>query len=209
MSQTSPDHIIFDAAVLGGGRSSRLGGTAKSSLQLDGQTLLRIACAAAVGARRLVVVGTGAPQGRHCIHNAEVIREDPPFGGPAAAVAAAVVHLRPQPAAWLLVLACDMPRIARAVPVLLDAAARSDRSVLARDDSREQPLAALYRTADLDAAVRQIGGSVRNLSMRALLATVQWSAVDVPHGTTMDVDTWADARALGVLAATDQPQAKD
>jgi CTP:molybdopterin cytidylyltransferase MocA len=84
-----------------------------------------------------------------------------------------------------------MPQVDRALPALIAAAAATGGSVVAHDGGRDQPLAALYRWADLaKAADRQ---EVRNLSMRALLARVTWSPVDVPAGSTIDIDTWSDA----------------
>ncbi|SDI05578.1 Molybdopterin-guanine dinucleotide biosynthesis protein A [Arthrobacter subterraneus] len=183
---------MFDAVVLSGGRSSRLGGVAKSSLQVDGRSLLARTCASLGAARRLVVVGASTPD---VPAGHEVIREDPPFGGPAAAVSAAVAHLRADPAPWVLLLACDMPDISRALPALVAGAGAGGRSVLAHDGGRDQPLAALYRWADLVAAVDQ--KEVRNLSMRALLARVTWSPVEVPAGSTNDIDTWSDALQFG------------
>lgn len=46
----------FDAVVLAGGRSSRLGGRSKALLQLDGSTLLRRTLEAVRGSRRIAVV---------------------------------------------------------------------------------------------------------------------------------------------------------
>lgn len=192
-SGVRPGRLTFDAVILCGGRSSRLNGFPKSDLELDGLSLLERTCEAVGAAERVVVVGSpasGVPD------QAELIREDPPFGGPAAAVAAAVAELHSRHAPWTLVLACDMPQIAKALPALLGAAHKRQTSVLAHDGGRDQPLAALYRWDDLSSAGE--GEAVRNLSMRALLARVQWSAVEVPAGSTRDVDTWADARELGV-----------
>ena len=104
-------------------------------------------------------------------------------------------------APWCAVVACDMPRVAELVDVLLaEAADDGDASLVAVDGGRAQPLAALYRTADLAAAVDVIlaSGTADNLSMRSLLASVETRPVPVAPGTTHDVDTWADARVLGV-----------
>ncbi|MHA7154882.1 molybdenum cofactor guanylyltransferase [Arthrobacter sp. TMN-50] len=206
MSPTAP--LDFNAVVLSGGRSSRLGGVPKAYLQVKGRTLLSLTCEAAAAAHRIVVVGpddeafhgrpaAGTPLPLDC----EFLRESPPFGGPAAALAAAVDHLRGDVTPWVLVLACDMPRIAPAIPALLAAAAkRPESSVVAHDGGRDQPLAAVYRLASLRTAVAavQTSGGTQNLSMKALLARVQWRAIDVPPGSTADVDTWADAQSLGV-----------
>lgn len=183
----------FDAVVLSGGRSSRLGGVPKASLELRGKSLLALTCEAAAAARRVVVVG---PLAAEVPKGVEVVREYPPYGGPAAALATAVAHLREDHAPWLLLLACDMPGISTALPALLEGARLTGSSVLAHDGGRDQPLAALYRWADL-AALGE-AETVRNLSMRKLLARVQWSAVEVPGGSTDDVDTWSDAHELGV-----------
>lgn len=185
--------MVFDAVVLSGGRSSRLGGVPKSSLRVEGSSLLARTCGVLGAARRLVVVGGPS---RDVPARAELIRENPPFGGPAAAVSAAVAHLQADPAPWTLVLACDMPRISDALPALQAGALTTGASVLAHDGGRDQPLAALYHWDALAAAVDQ--RDVRNLSMRVLLARVTWSPVEVPAGSTTDIDTWSDARKFGV-----------
>lgn len=192
----------FNAAVLAGGRSSRLGGVPKSSLILAGSSLLDITCAAVSGARRTVVVGPEPGPERSAGPLTDYVRESPPFGGPAAAVAAAVGHFNSTAEPWLLVVACDMPRVAVAVRHLLEAVSQDPSvSVLAHDGGRDQPLAALYRSSELASAVEaaNASGGVANISMRSLLATVQWRAVQVPRGSTTDVDTWDDAQSLGVV----------
>ncbi|UKA55314.1 NTP transferase domain-containing protein [Arthrobacter sp. FW305-BF8] len=190
----------FDAIILAGGRSSRLGGSPKSALMYDGATLLERSLAAAGGARHTVVVGpaaAGLP--------AEVLtsREDPPFAGPAAAIAAGLAALQgADPAGMVLVLACDMPRVGDAVRALRDAlpGAGADGVMAASPDGRLQPLAGFYGTAALERAVQ--AAAARNTlvhgSVFALLASLDVQAVVVPAGSTDDVDTWDDAAALGV-----------
>ncbi|MHA7292652.1 NTP transferase domain-containing protein [Arthrobacter sp. HLT1-21] len=200
--------LDFNAVVLSGGRSSRLGGVSKAHLHRGGRTLLSLTCDAVAAAHRTIVVGPdrddglpGDPVAGSMAQDCEFIRESPPFGGPAAALAAAVDHLLEDTTPWVLVLACDMPRIAQAIPVLLAAAAECpESSVVAHDGGRDQPLAALYRLGSLRTAVMaaQTSGGAQNLSMKALLARVQWRTIDVPPGSTADVDTWADAQSLGV-----------
>lgn len=208
--------VSFNAVVLSGGRSSRLGGTSKAHLEFEGRSLLDLTCLAVADARRVVVVGPDEPTpaaepGGHGANttpaegqqNREFVRESPPFGGPAAALAAAVDHLGDDDAPWLLVLACDMPRVDRAIPALLASVdEEGDSSFMAHDGGRDQPLAALYRMNSLRDAVAAVhrSGGAQNLSMKALLARVQWRAIDVPPGSTADVDTWADAQSLGVSA---------
>ncbi|MCC9178444.1 molybdenum cofactor guanylyltransferase [Arthrobacter sp. zg-Y750] len=196
---------VYDAVILAGGRSSRLGGSPKALLRTGGRTLLETTLDAVAGARRVAVVGPGSllPLLEDASRETVLVREEPEFGGPAAAVAAGLEAL-PASGDWTLVLACDMPRIASAAGVLLDAAGSDDSdgdsTLLALDaDGRSQPLAGLYRTADLRQAVLgHAPGGLTNMSMKALLARVQWRGVDVPPMSTADVDTWADARILGV-----------
>ncbi|MDQ5862532.1 MAG: NTP transferase domain-containing protein [Actinomycetota bacterium] len=221
------DPLDFDAVILAGGRSSRLGGVPKQSLTYDGDSLLRRSAAAAGGARAAVVVGPDAwevPAGfLRC-------REEPPFGGPAAAIAAGLAALavaggnRPR---LTLVLACDMPNVGQAVAVLkaalragglaaevlaaggLASAApaaggppgvKSDGVVAVSEDGRRQPLVGFYSTAALQRSVAELESTGRliNGSVRALLASLDVQLVAVPAGSTADVDTWDDAAALGV-----------
>lgn len=199
MSEPGPR---FDAVVLAGGRSSRLGGVPKAGLLLDGETLLHRTCAALDQAARIVVVGP-VPGGiaASLPGGPSFVREEPPFAGPAAAVVAGFAALDPARSPWCAVVACDMPRLGELLPLLLaEASADTRASLVAVDDGRDQPLAALYRSADLAASIGAVlaRGSADNLSMRSLLATVRSRPVPVPRGTTYDVDTWNDARALGV-----------
>jgi molybdopterin-guanine dinucleotide biosynthesis protein A len=191
--------VDFDAIILAGGRSSRLGGSPKPALIFDGATLLERSLAAAAGARHVVVVGpeaAGLPAG------VLTCREDPPFAGPAAAIAAGLDALRGAgPADLVLVLACDMPRAGDAVRALRAALPGGADGVMASSaEGRLQPLAGFYGTAVLERAVQ--AAAARNAlvhgSVFALLASLDVQAVAVPAGSTDDVDTWDDAAALGV-----------
>jgi len=204
----------FDAIILAGGRSSRLGGVPKSGLIYDGATLLERSLRAAGAARRTVVVGPdpgGLPGG------VLTCREEPPFAGPAAAIAAGLAALAADHASrhaaaapYTLVLACDMPRSAGAVRALAEALAASAAGTPERDgadgvmavsaDSRKQPLVGFYGTAVLQRSVADAASRDRleNASVFALLARLDVREVRVPPGSTDDVDTWDDASALGV-----------
>ncbi|WP_291056824.1 NTP transferase domain-containing protein [Herbiconiux sp.] len=149
--------MLLDAIVLAGGRSSRLGGEPKQHLIVDGRSLLHRTLDAAreAGAQRVVVVGepalaaeiagalagTGTGTGADRGASIEVVREEPAFGGPVAAIAAGVAALgmtAPGMSALgqasasartpssgehgILVLACDMPGCADAVAALVIAA---------------------------------------------------------------------------------------
>lgn len=190
----------FDAIILAGGRSTRLGGSPKSALMFDGATLLGRSLAAASGARRTVVVG---PEAEGLPIGVLTCREDPPFAGPAAAIAAGLDALRGAGLAdMVLVLACDMPLVGEAVRALREALpdAGGDGVMASSADGRRQPLAGFYSTTVLERAVRD--AAARNAlvhgSVFALLASLDVQAVAVPAGSTDDVDTWDDAAALGV-----------
>jgi molybdopterin-guanine dinucleotide biosynthesis protein A len=193
----------FDAIVLAGGRSSRMG-SAKSALMFEGRTLVELAVGASRLARTIVVVGPDgvAPAG------VLTARESPALGGPAAALVAGVDRLHrlgAAPAAWLLVLACDLPRAGEAVPALLAAALPHTRgechAVVAVDDSgRRQPLLALYRT---DAIVRaaasaRSNGDLAGLPLRRLVGGLDTVEVAVDGALCADVDTPEQAWSFGI-----------
>ena len=224
--------MVFDAIVLAGGRSSRLSGTPKAELVYRRQTLVARTVDAASRARRVVVVGdvvthaaTEPPFGRVL-----VTQEAPPFGGPAAGIAAGAMMLAAScstangpvangavangPAVngavaseFTMVLACDMPDVGAAVPILLDALLAAlllepgTDGVIAIDaELHPQPLAALYRTAKLGEALtrHRRSGTLDGLSARTLISGLQLVPVTVPIGSTDDVDTWADAAKYGI-----------
>ncbi len=195
----------FDAVILAGGRSSRLGGVPKQSLTYDGDTLLRRSAAAAGGARAAVVVG---PYPAELPAGLLGCREEPVYGGPAAAIGAGLARLaavggkRPP---FTLVLACDMPHVERAVAELRKmlgtaGAGQPDGVVAVSEDGRRQPLVGFYSTPALQRAVdeRAAVGGLTNASVTSLLARLDVQLVAVPAGSTADVDTWDDAAALGV-----------
>jgi molybdopterin-guanine dinucleotide biosynthesis protein A len=198
--------VDFDAVVLAGGKSSRLGGVPKAQLGYAGATLLEHALEAARGAGSIVVVG---PDPGTLPDGTLTAREEPPFAGPAAAIAAGLLALGQdagQPrkrAPWVLVLACDMPLAASAVPVLLREVAGhqdTDGAMAVSADGRNQPLLGIYRVSSLLREVQAAGevAGLANLAVFRLLASLDLLAVAVPAGSTDDVDTWDDAAALGV-----------
>lgn len=125
-----------------------------------------------------------------------------PDGGPGD------VHDGDPPAPWVLVLACDVPRAAGAVPRLVAACTAADPTsgaLLVDAEGRDQPLVGLYRRADLDRALGDLGAGrgpdgVRGASVRALLARLSLTRVPDKPGDGTDVDTWDDVRALDAAA---------
>lgn len=196
---TSPQrsHPDVDAIVLAGGRARRLGGIDKAAVELGGAPLLTHALAAAAGVRACVVVGPGDGLPEDML----TAREEPPYGGPVAALAAGLTAL-PEPAApRVLVLACDMPFAAEAVEDVIAASASGARDAApdgawAMDaQGRHQPLLAVYRRASLENALAGLG-AVAGAAMRALTADLDMVTVAVGRAAR-DADTWEDVRTLG------------
>ena len=196
----APDNFEFDAVILAGGRSSRLGGVPKQALIYDGTTLLQRTLDAAAGAQSVVVVG---PDPGPLPPGAVTCREDPPFAGPASAIAAGLAALGGAPGPrppFTLLLACDMPHVGQAVGALRRALGPGDGVMAVSAAGRRQPLAGFYSTEALWRSVRDLitRGALINGSVSALLARLDVQLVTVPAGSTDDVDTWDDAAALGV-----------
>ncbi len=194
--------MILDAVVLAGGRSSRLGGVPKAALQVDGTPLLALAVRAAAPARRIVVVGE--PGAIRLPDAVTLVREDPPFGGPVAGLAAGVAALAPDTDA-VLVLACDAPRAAQAVPALLDAFAATDADgARAVAGGHPQHLLAVYRAAPLRRALAALGDPT-GAAMRALVGGLDLVDVSVAPEVAADIDTWEDAAAAGIARPRPEP----
>ncbi|MEV6563391.1 DUF6457 domain-containing protein [Streptomyces kronopolitis] len=97
------DHTtVYDALVLAGGAARRLGGADKPALSVGGRPLLDRVLAACPDAARTVVVGPGRPTVRPVVR----ALEDPPGGGPLAALEAGLRHTT---APVVLLLSADLP----------------------------------------------------------------------------------------------------
>ncbi|MGQ4377025.1 molybdenum cofactor guanylyltransferase, partial [Streptomyces sp. SAS_267] len=99
---TSGADAGYDAVVLAGGAARRLGGEDKPGVRVGGRTLLDRVLAACADATRTVVVAGPRPTARPV----EWAREDPPGGGPLAALDAGLRHTA---APYVLVLSADLP----------------------------------------------------------------------------------------------------
>lgn len=175
---------MYDAIVLAGGAATRLGGADKPQLRVAGRTLLDRAVSAVSDAARVVVVGPHRP----VTGAVTFCREQPPGGGPVAAIAAAV----PLTAAdEVVVLAADLPWIAGAVPALLAALPSTGMALLVDADGRANYLAAAWRRRDLVTALDTLGDPV-GAPARALAALVDRVEVADRAGWGRDCDTWDD-----------------
>src|SRR3712207_895630 len=92
----------YTAVVLAGGRAARLGGQAKPQLEVGGRTMLGAVLDAVAGATRRVVVGPAQAVPDDVV----LTREEPPGGGPVAALRAGLAAVDTDVVA---VLAGDLP----------------------------------------------------------------------------------------------------
>ncbi|GAA3912313.1 molybdenum cofactor guanylyltransferase [Microbacterium invictum] len=187
------------AILLAGGRATRLGGRDKPQLEVGGRSLLQHALAAVDGCAPVVIVSDPVAG----VTGVRWVREQPRFGGPAAAVVAGVGALgesgNVDAAAlpeWTVLLACDLPRagdaIARVLRDLPLLPADTDGVCLADPTSRPQWLTGAYRTAALRRAAAALPDAGAGASMRDLLADLAIAVVTAPADETADVDTWED-----------------
>jgi molybdopterin-guanine dinucleotide biosynthesis protein A len=185
--------MTYDGVVLAGGAGRRLGGVSKPSLVIGDRRLLDIAVGALLGAGTTIVVGESMATQRPVTWT----REQPPGGGPVAAIAAALPLVR---AASVVVLACDLPWVTgNDVEELVSRQAGAAGALAVDSDGRDQPLLACYSVAALRLALPfdPDGASMRSL-LDALRAggALERVRFDGPRSPTIDCDTPDDlARA--------------
>jgi molybdopterin-guanine dinucleotide biosynthesis protein A len=176
----------FDAVVLAGGRSRRMGGGDKTRADVGGASLLDRVLEALAEARRVVVVGEERPVARAV----EWALEQPPGGGPGAGLVAGLALVT---ADVVVVCAADLPFLtADAVRRLVRAVA--DAGAVAVDaGGREQWLCSAWRTDVLvGGAWAGAGGSVRGVMSTLPFTRVSFDADAV--APWLDCDTPEDLR---------------
>lgn len=194
------------AIVLAGGRASRFGAD-KLAAELDGESLLDRAIAAARGvADEVIVVGRSVtdPEVRH-------VPDTEPFGGPLAGLAAGLEQASGRLA---VVIGGDMPRLAPKVLALMLASLGGDASIEAvtlAPPSRQEPADAprrqvlpLVLTVEAARAAARFALAAGDRSLVGLLdrlmsveiATAAWLPLDPEANTLLDVDTAADLERI-------------
>ncbi|GES31628.1 DUF6457 domain-containing protein [Streptomyces angustmyceticus] len=200
----------YDTIVLAGGAARRLGGADKPALSVGGRPLLDRVLAACPDAAITVVVGPHRPTTRTVVR----ALEDPPGGGPLAALDAGLRHTT---APTVLVLSADLPFLTAAtVHTLLAAAtgmsggaapdggARAQDGAAPREDAvlpgadaardgamlrdasgRDQPLVAAYRAEPLRRELARVRDGHGTLAGLPLRALVNGLRLErVPDTTT-------------------------
>lgn len=210
----APDGPAF-AVILAGGSGRRLGLVDKPGLLLHGRRLVDIALAA-VAPALTVVVGPD----RELPPGTLQVLENPPGGGPAAALVAGLRALAehrapadredvsgPGTRDLVVALASDLPGIDRAaVRALADAVVREglDGAVLCDPDGRRQYLAGVWRWSALLGSVA-LRPSWHDARLSDLLAPLIGATVPVDVGVGADVDRPEDLIRWKLTAPESQP----
>ena len=186
---TTPQADDVTVVVLAGGESRRFGSD-KLSAPLGGATVFDHVVSGLPPGWPVVAVGAARKVGREVAWT----REDPPGGGPLAAVEAGLAAVR---TGILVVVAGDMPFAGGVVGTLVEALHGSDPEVAAAvatdEDGVPNPLLAAYRSD----AVRE--GLPRPTHGRPARSLLQLPHVEVrlTGRAVRDVDTPADLEVLG------------
>ncbi|KUM79958.1 NTP transferase domain-containing protein [Streptomyces curacoi] len=180
----------YDAVVLAGGGARRLGGVDKPGVRVGGRALLDRVLAACAGARTTVVVADPRPTARPVTW----AREEPPGGGPVAALDAGLRHTT---ADQVVVLSADLPFLDEGTVRRLLAALRTsgaDGALLTDPGGRDQPLVAAYRAPTLRRVLNALAeehDGLTGLPLRRLTGALELTRVPDPVAS-FDCDTWDD-----------------
>lgn len=179
-----------------GGTARRLGGTDKPALDVGGRSILA-RLVADLRPLPIVIVGPRPVDLDDTPLDVMWCTEDPPRGGPAAAIAAGA-NLLPD-VDVIVAIAGDQPFAASAVPRLvraLMASPTADAALGVDGDGRDQPLLAAYRAAALRV---RLDGPVDGFSMRRVTAGLGVVRVALTVPESVDVDDPGDlAAARGI-----------
>ncbi|MCX4584028.1 NTP transferase domain-containing protein [Streptomyces sp. NBC_01481] len=184
----------YDAIVLAGGAAKRLGGADKPAVRVGGRALLDRVLGVCRDAGRTVVVGGRRATARPVVW----AREEPPGGGPLAALDAGVRQVE---AGAVLVLSADLPFLGeRTVRQLIGTLGTSGREAALLTDAggRDQPLVAAYRTEPLRRELALLAteyGSLTGLPLRLLTQELDLARIDAEPLASFDCDTWEDISA--------------
>ncbi|WP_326580532.1 molybdenum cofactor guanylyltransferase [Streptomyces sp. NBC_00481] len=190
-----PGTEAFDAVVLAGGAARRLGGADKPAVRVGGRALLDRVLTACAGAGATVVVADPRPTARPVLW----AREEPPGGGPLAALGAGLRHTT---APHVVVLSADLPflddeTVRRLLDALQGGAEQADGVLVTDPDGRDQPLVAVYRAEALRRELVRLAAEhdgLTGLPLRRLTAALRLTRITDPLAS-FDCDTWDDIAA--------------
>ncbi|MCW2621520.1 MAG: molybdopterin-guanine dinucleotide synthase [Frankiales bacterium] len=155
------------AVVLTGGDARRLGGQDKARLRVGGRTLLDRVLTALPAAAEAVVVGPRC----EVVRPVRFVREDPPGGGPVAALAAGLQAVTAE-RVWLL--AGDLPFLTGEALAEL---ARHPAAMAVDDEDRDQPLLSCWPAEALRQA---LPAEIHGAGLRRVLAGLDVVRVRLP-----------------------------
>lgn len=192
----------WEVVVLSGGRGSRLGGAVKADVAVGGRTSLERLLLGIPDGVAVTVAGPESDVDRPV----RFVREDPPFAGPVAGLAAALSTVH---APVVVVFGADMPDAGPLAGLLAQACAQTSHDVVVAVDAdgRRQPLCAAYRVDALRAAIAELGGGT-DIALRAVLAKL--SVLELmpsaqQRAMLTDIDTREDLRSARKRHEGSQP----
>ena len=167
----------YDAIVTAGGDARRMQGRDKLAVDIGGVTVLQRTLSALGAASQIIVVG---PQ-RDLDVPVTWCREDPPGGGPAAAIAAGLRHVSSDVVA---LIAGDQPLLDAQLVEQLVALVEEDGAVAVDEDGSPQWLCSAWPAEWLHAADLREG-----VSLRSTLGVLPWRPVTGSGRAVFDCDT--------------------
>jgi molybdopterin-guanine dinucleotide biosynthesis protein A len=192
--------VPYTAVVLAGGRAARLGGRAKPQLEVGGRTMLAAVLDAVADAAARIVVGPRQPVPDDVL----IVREEPPGGGPVAALRAGLEEVSTDVVA---LLAGDLPFLTADLIARLRADLDGDGILVVDDGGRDQWLLGVWRTVAVRAAVRGASGPTSLRKVLAPLSPRRLRPAVAPGEPApwLDCDTPADLARARAAAGTPEP----
>jgi molybdopterin-guanine dinucleotide biosynthesis protein A len=179
---------LWSALIVTGGTSNRFGSD-KSEAIFNKKALIDFLISSIPASIAVVIVGPDRDEFPSTI---QVIKEDPPGGGPVAGIATGLPLIKTE---YVAVLATDMPYSAAVVPILLQALSNDVEAVLAIDgEGFRQPFSGLYRVSSL---LKVLGTkeTLMGRSMRSVLVELKVKEVSLNADDShllLDIDTRQD-----------------
>ena len=183
--------IKNEVIILTGGSSTRFGSD-KSKIDFAGLPLVEQVLAYFPVETRFIVVGPSFPSTKYDLR---FTQEDPPGGGPVAALAAGLQMVESE---YVALVATDMPFAGKAIAQLFQYLPLTKDALIPIDSKRKpQPLCAIYRVTSLQRALSGMA-ALSGKSMRSLISLLEVSEIDLGGSfasSLLDIDTPADLQS--------------